>query len=112
MALAQSKPTKANILPWGQMKASPKSNTKHRANSNLRGTVGLKYSDEKKLLLSKLRIYLLVRSHTCSTKFLSSESLLEMSMSDKAPLAELVLQSSQHKIKPKTPSAQKAANIP
>ncbi|MBW0516687.1 hypothetical protein O181_056402 [Austropuccinia psidii MF-1] len=92
--------------------ASPKSNTKHCANSNLRGTVGLKDSDEKKLLFSKLHIYFLVRNHTSSTKFLPSESLLEMSISDKVPLTELVLQSSEHNIKPQTPSAQKAANIP
>ncbi|MBW0572362.1 hypothetical protein O181_112077 [Austropuccinia psidii MF-1] len=72
---------------------SPKSNTKHRANSNLRGTVGLKESDEKKLLFSKLHIYLLVRSHTGSTRFLPSESFAEMSISDKAPLTE-------HDIKP------------
>ncbi|MBW0550021.1 hypothetical protein O181_089736 [Austropuccinia psidii MF-1] len=88
------------------------SNTKHHENSNIRGTVGLKYSDEKKVLFSKLHIYLLVRSHTGSTRFLSSESLLEMSMSDKAPLTELVLQSSEQTIKPQTPAAQKSANIP
>ncbi|MBW0495539.1 hypothetical protein O181_035254 [Austropuccinia psidii MF-1] len=91
---------------------SPKSNTKHCANSKLRGTVGLKDSDEKKLLFSKLHIYLLVRSHTGSTRFLPSEHFSEMSMSDKAPLTELVLQSSEHTIKPRTPTAQKATNIP
>ncbi|MBW0591343.1 hypothetical protein O181_131058 [Austropuccinia psidii MF-1] len=90
---------------------SPKSNTKHCANSNLRGTAGLKDSDEKKLLFSKLHIYLLVRSHTGSTRFLPSESFSEMSISDKAPLTELVLQSSEHTIKPQTPAAQNAANI-
>ncbi|MBW0478308.1 hypothetical protein O181_018023 [Austropuccinia psidii MF-1] len=84
---------------------SPKSNTKHCAYSNLRGTVELKESDEKKLLFSKLHIYLLVCSHTGSTRLLTSESLLEMSMSDKAPLTELVLQSSEHTIKPRTPTS-------
>ncbi|MBW0532469.1 hypothetical protein O181_072184 [Austropuccinia psidii MF-1] len=92
--------------------ASPNSNTKNCANSNLRGTVGLKDSDEKKRLFIKLYIYLLVRSHTGSTRFLPSESFSEMSMSDKAPLTELFLQSSEHTIKPQTPGAQKAANIP
>ncbi|MBW0522871.1 hypothetical protein O181_062586 [Austropuccinia psidii MF-1] len=98
--------------PCFATQASPKSNTKHCANSNLRGTVGLKDSDEKKLLFSKLHIYLLVRSHTGSTRFLPSESFLEMSISDKAPLTELVLQSSEHTIKPQTPATQNAANIP
>ncbi|MBW0505491.1 hypothetical protein O181_045206 [Austropuccinia psidii MF-1] len=92
--------------------ASPKSNTKHRANSNLRGTVVLKDSDEKKPLFSKLHIYLLVHSRTSSTRFLPSESFFKMSISDKAPLTELVLQSSEHTIKPRTPTAQKAANVP
>ncbi|MBW0570704.1 hypothetical protein O181_110419 [Austropuccinia psidii MF-1] len=92
--------------------ASPNSNTKHCANSNLRCTVGLKDSDEKKRLFSKLHIYLLVCSHTGSTGFLPSESFLEMSMSDTARLTELVLQSSEHTIKPPTPAAQKATNIP
>ncbi|MBW0525138.1 hypothetical protein O181_064853, partial [Austropuccinia psidii MF-1] len=91
---------------------SPKSNRKHHSNSNLRGTVGLKDSDEKKFLFSKLHIYLLVCSHTGSTRFLTSESLLEMPMSDKAPFTKLVLQSSEHTIKPQTPVAQNAANIP
>ncbi|MBW0591679.1 hypothetical protein O181_131394 [Austropuccinia psidii MF-1] len=92
--------------------ASPKSNTKHSANSNLRGTVGLKYSDEKKRLFSKLHIYLLIRSHTGSTRILPSESFSEMSISGKAPLTELVLQSSEHNIKPQIPAAQNATNIP
>ncbi|MBW0484383.1 hypothetical protein O181_024098 [Austropuccinia psidii MF-1] len=91
---------------------SPNSNTKHCANLNLRGTVGLKDSDEKKLLFRKLHIYLLVHSHTGSARYLPSESFLEISMSDKAPLTELVLQSSEHTIKPRTPTTQKAANIP
>ncbi|MBW0468900.1 hypothetical protein O181_008615 [Austropuccinia psidii MF-1] len=90
---------------------SPKSTTKQCSNSNLRGTVGLKDSDEKKPLFSKLNIYLSVCWHTSSTRSLPSESLLEMSMSDKAPLTELVLQSSEHTIKPRTPAAQKATNI-
>ncbi|MBW0585042.1 hypothetical protein O181_124757 [Austropuccinia psidii MF-1] len=98
--------------PYLLAKASPNSNTKHCANSNLRGTLGLKDSDEKKLLLGKLHIYLLVRIHTGSTRFLPSESLVEMSISDKAPFNELVLQSSKHTIKPQTPATQKAANIP
>ncbi|MBW0570062.1 hypothetical protein O181_109777 [Austropuccinia psidii MF-1] len=92
--------------------APQKSNTKHCANSNLIGTVVLKDSDEKKLLFSKLHLYLSVRSHTRSARYLPSESFLEMSMSDKAPLTELVLQSSEHTIKPQTPATQKAANIP
>ncbi|MBW0483070.1 hypothetical protein O181_022785 [Austropuccinia psidii MF-1] len=86
--------------PRFSTQASPKSNTKHHANPNLRGTVGLKDSDEKKLLFSKLHIYLLVCSHTGPTRFLPSESLLEMSMSDKSPVTELVRQSSEHTIKP------------
>ncbi|MBW0517114.1 hypothetical protein O181_056829 [Austropuccinia psidii MF-1] len=98
--------------PRFSTQASPKSNTKHCSNSNLRGTVGLKDFDEKKLLFSKLHIYLLVRSHTGSTRFLPSEGFSEVSMSDKAPLTELVIQSSEHTIKPQTPAAQKAANIP
>ncbi|MBW0517281.1 hypothetical protein O181_056996 [Austropuccinia psidii MF-1] len=93
-------------------KASPKSNTKHTSNSNLRGTVGVKDSDGKKLLFSKLHIYLLVCSHTGSPRFLPSESLFQISMSDKVPFTELILQSSEHTIKPQTPSAQNAANIP
>ncbi|MBW0548420.1 hypothetical protein O181_088135 [Austropuccinia psidii MF-1] len=92
--------------------ASPKSNTKHNANSNLRGTVGLKDSDENKPLFSELHIYLLVHSHTGSTTFLTCESFLEMSISDETPLTELVVQSSEHTIKPQTPAAQNAANIP
>ncbi|MBW0520888.1 hypothetical protein O181_060603 [Austropuccinia psidii MF-1] len=92
--------------------ASPKSNTKHHANSNLRGTVGLKESDEKKLLFIKLHIYLLVHSHIGSTRFLPSEGFWEMSMSDKAPLTELLLQTSEHTIKPQTPAEQNAANRP
>ncbi|MBW0559762.1 hypothetical protein O181_099477 [Austropuccinia psidii MF-1] len=92
--------------------ASPKSNTNHLANSNLRGTVGLKDSDEKKLLFSKLHIYLLVCSHTGSTRFLPSEGFLEILMSDKSPSTELVLPSSEHTIKPQNPAAQKASNIP
>ncbi|MBW0487846.1 hypothetical protein O181_027561 [Austropuccinia psidii MF-1] len=98
--------------PFFFTQASPKSNTKNHANSNLRGTVGLKDSDEKKLLFSKLHIYLLICSHTVSTRFLPSQSLLEISMSVKAPFTELVLQSSKHTIKPRTPAAQKVANIP
>ncbi|MBW0569793.1 hypothetical protein O181_109508 [Austropuccinia psidii MF-1] len=97
--------------PRFSTQASPKSNTKHFENSNLRGTVGLKDSDEKKLLFSKLHIYLLVHSHTGSTRFLPTGSLLEMSMGDKAPFTELVLPSSEHTIRPQTPAAQKAANI-
>ncbi|MBW0556327.1 hypothetical protein O181_096042 [Austropuccinia psidii MF-1] len=91
--------------------ASPNSNTKHHANSNLRGTVGLKYSDEKKLLFNKIHIYLLVQSHTGSTRFLPTESILEISMSDKAPFTKLVLQSSENTIKPQTPAAPNATNI-
>ncbi|MBW0523167.1 hypothetical protein O181_062882 [Austropuccinia psidii MF-1] len=91
---------------------SPKSNTKHHANSNLRGKVLVKDSDEKKLLFSKLHIYFLVRSHTGSARFLPSQSLLEMSMSDKAPFTDLVLQSSEHMIKPQTPASRNEANIP
>ncbi|MBW0492492.1 hypothetical protein O181_032207 [Austropuccinia psidii MF-1] len=98
--------------PRFSTQASLKSNTKRCANSNLRGTVRLKDSDEKKLLFSKLPIYLLVNSHTGSTRFLPSESILEISMSNKAPFTQLVLQSSEHNIKPQTPTAQKAANIP
>ncbi|MBW0478298.1 hypothetical protein O181_018013 [Austropuccinia psidii MF-1] len=103
----------SSLEPRGHFstKASPKSNTKHHANSNLRGTVGLKDSDEKKRLFSKLHIYLLVRSHTKSTRFLPSERLLEMSMGDKAPFTELVLQSSEHTIKPQPPT-QNGTNIP
>ncbi|MBW0549800.1 hypothetical protein O181_089515 [Austropuccinia psidii MF-1] len=92
--------------------ALPKSNTKHHANSNLRGTVGLEDSNEKKPLSSKLHKYSLVRSHTGSTRSLLSESFLEMSVSEKAPLTELFLQVSEHTIKPQTPATQKAANIP
>ncbi|MBW0476611.1 hypothetical protein O181_016326 [Austropuccinia psidii MF-1] len=88
--------------------ASPKSNTKQHANSNLGGIVGLKYSDEKKLLCSEFHIYFLEHGHTGSARFLPTESLLEMSISDKAPFTKLVLQSSEHTIKPQTP----AANIP
>ncbi|MBW0543568.1 hypothetical protein O181_083283 [Austropuccinia psidii MF-1] len=91
---------------------SQKANNKNHANSNLRGTVGLKDSDENKLFFSKLHIYLLVCSHTGSTRVLPSESLLEMSMSDESPFTELVLQSSEHTIKPQTPATQNAANIP
>ncbi|MBW0555484.1 hypothetical protein O181_095199 [Austropuccinia psidii MF-1] len=98
--------------PRFSTQASPKSITKHCANSNLRGTVGLKDSDEKKLLFSKFHIYLLLRSHTGSTRFLPSERFLKMSISDKAPLTQIVLQSSEHTIKPQTPAAQNAANIP
>ncbi|MBW0566227.1 hypothetical protein O181_105942 [Austropuccinia psidii MF-1] len=98
--------------PRFSTQASPNSNTKNCANLNLRGTVGFKDSDEKKLFFSKLHIYLLVRSHTSSTRALPSESLLEMSMSDTAPLTELVLQPSEHTIKSRSPAAQKAANIP
>ncbi|MBW0545186.1 hypothetical protein O181_084901 [Austropuccinia psidii MF-1] len=79
---------------------SPKSNTKHSANSNLRGTVALKDSDAKKCLFSKLHIYLLVHSHTGSTRFLPSKGFSEMSIGDKSPLTELVLQSSENTIKP------------
>ncbi|MBW0499162.1 hypothetical protein O181_038877 [Austropuccinia psidii MF-1] len=92
--------------------ASPNSNTKHHSNSNLRDTVGVKDSDEKKILFSKLHIYLLVFSHTNSTRFLSSECFLGMSMSDKATFTEVVIQSSEHTIKPRTPATQSAATIP
>ncbi|MBW0573669.1 hypothetical protein O181_113384 [Austropuccinia psidii MF-1] len=98
--------------PHFSTQSSPNANTKYFANSNLRGTVGLKESDEKKLLFSKLHRYLLVCSHTSSTRFLPSESLLEMSMSDKAPFTNLVLQSSEHIIKPQTPTTQNSADIP
>ncbi|MBW0538387.1 hypothetical protein O181_078102 [Austropuccinia psidii MF-1] len=83
--------------------ASPNSNTKHCANANLRGTVELKDSDENKLLFNELHIYLLVLSHTGSTSFLPPESILEISMSDEVPFTKLVLQSSEHTIKPQTP---------
>ncbi|MBW0545402.1 hypothetical protein O181_085117 [Austropuccinia psidii MF-1] len=91
---------------------SPKSNNTHHENSNLGGTVGLKGPDEKKLFFSKLHIYFLVCSYTGSTRFLPSGSFLEISISDKAPLTELVLQSSEHTIKPRTSAAQNATNIP
>ncbi|MBW0572509.1 hypothetical protein O181_112224 [Austropuccinia psidii MF-1] len=98
--------------PCFATQASQNFNTKNCANSNLRGTVGLKDSDEKKRLFSKLHIYLLVHSNTGSTRFLSSESFSEMSISDKVPLNEVFLQSSEHTIKPQTPATQNAANIP
>ncbi|MBW0545451.1 hypothetical protein O181_085166 [Austropuccinia psidii MF-1] len=92
--------------------ASPKSNNKPCSNPNLRGSVRLKDSDEKRLSFSKLHIYLLVRSHTGSNRFLPSERFSEMSISDKAPLTEIVLQSSEHTSKPQIPATQNASNIP